>query len=73
MEKKYIPGFEETHSRLESLSILDCSTIEDIQAFIDGDYSWTTATFAEAADGSRIHDTIKIIDTETEPDWIPDC
>ena len=72
MEKKTrIP--EDTHSLEESLRILQPHTTVDLTTFIEGDYSWTTDTFAEAADGSRIHDTIKIIDTETEPDWTPDC
>ena len=35
-ENKDIPGFEETHSRLESLSILDCNTIQDIQDAFPG-------------------------------------
>jgi len=67
MDKKDIPGFEETHSRLESLSIIDNTTAQDIQAFIDKDYGWATTTKAPGADESRVHDT------DTEPDWTPDC
>tara|TARA_B100000073_G_scaffold340276_1_gene339881 strand:- start:290 stop:481 length:192 start_codon:yes stop_codon:yes gene_type:complete len=63
MEKKEIPGFEDTHSRLESLSILDCNTIQDIQEFVDMDLSgWT---FIDE-DGNET-------EIDTEPDWIPDC
>ena len=63
MEKKEIPGFEETHSRLESLSILDCNTIQDIQEFVDMDLSgWT---FIDE-DGNKT-------EIDTEPDWIPEC
>ena len=63
MEKKEIPGFEDTHSRLESLSILDCNTIQDIQEFVDMDLSgWT---FIDE-DGNET-------EIDTEPDWIPEC
>ena len=63
MEKKEIPGFEGTHSRLESLSILDCNTIQDIQEFVDMDLNgWT---FIDE-DGTET-------EIDTEPDWIPDC
>ena len=63
MEKKEIPGFEDTHSRLESLSILDCNTIQDIQEFVDMDLNgWT---FIDE-DGNET-------EIDTEPDWIPEC
>mgnify|MGYP001193461849 FL=1 len=66
MEKKDIPGFEETHSRLESLSILDCNTIQDIQEFVDMDLNgWT---FIDETGDRRTETTI-----DTEPDWIPEC
>ena len=66
MEKKEIPGFEDTHSRLESLSILDCNTIQDIQEFVDMDLNgWT---FIDETGDERTETTI-----DTEPDWIPDC
>jgi len=73
MDKKDIPGFEETHSRLESLSIIDNTTAQDIQAFIDKDYDWATATrgnFAKVATspGSDVSRR-----AENEPDWTPDC
>ena len=66
MEKKEIPGFEDTHSRLESLSILDCNTIRDIQEFVDMDLNgWT---FIDETGDRPTKTTI-----DTEPDWIPDC
>ena len=65
MEKKTrIP--EDTHSRLESLSILDCNTIQDIQEIVDMDLNgWT---FTDETGDERTETTI-----DTEPDWIPDC
>ena len=66
MEKKEIPGFEDTHSRLESLSILDCNTIQDIQEFVDMDLNgWT---FIDETGDRPTKTTI-----DTEPDWTPDC
>jgi len=64
--KKEIPEFEGTHSRLESLSILDKQTIGDIQAFIDMDLNgWTLIDET----GDRPTETT----IDTEPDWTPDC
>lgn len=47
----------DTHSRPESLSIIDPMTKEQIQDFIDRDYSWTTIP--------------KDITIDKEPDWTP--
>ena len=66
-ENKDIPGFEETHSRLESLSIIDPMTKEQIQDFINKDYSWTTLDDARFwADKFA-----KRSELNTEPDWTP--
>ena len=62
--KKEIPEFEGTHSLLESLSILDCNTIQDIQEFVDMDLNgWTFID--EDGNETEMEDT--------EPDWTPDC
>jgi len=62
MDKK-TTTYKDTHSRPESLSIIDPMTKEQIQDFIDKDYSWTT--FDEAT----MKQAEPIIDTE--PDWTP--
>ena len=47
----------DTHTRPEGLSIIDPMTKEQIQDFIDRDYSWTTIP--------------KDITIDKEPDWTP--
>jgi hypothetical protein len=65
MDKKTIT-LEDTHSRTlrESLSIIDPMTTEQIQDFINRDYSWTTfdSAIMKQSNESEI---------DTEPDWTP--
>ena len=57
----------DTHSRPESLSIIDPMTKEKIQDFINKDYSWTTLDEARLwADKFAKRSELNI-----EPDWTP--
>jgi hypothetical protein len=76
MDKIDIPEVENTHTRIEGLGTHWNPTTEDIQDFIDKDYSWATAgplSYAKVSD-RQVDDLIDNIETMiTEPDWTPDC
>ena len=68
MDKK-TTTLEDTHSRTvrESLSIIDPMTTEEIQDFINKDYSWTTLDSARFW-ANKLANKSEI---DTEPDWTP--
>lgn len=77
--KKEKLRFEDTHSRQESLSIDGPMTTEQIQAFIDKDYSWegipSTRISKEEMDSvfQGYRRSFPSWQKEHEPDWTPDC